>query len=506
MPEPQGNGQSGTWALIAAGLVCGSGAFVQAQSPAEFSTQVTLAVPAGTAIARVALPAATLASLRGVGGGDLRVFNGNGQALPHALIDAAAAPLQRQEAEVIRTPAWPIYDETLPDAPGAPTLRIVDGGPTRRVIEYSSPASPASAAERTKHAAIRGWLFDLHASRQDIKTGADRELRGVALEGALPPSTLIRMTVAASTDLKHWRTLAADFPVFDFTAPGSAVGGAPRNRRIDFAPGTRVAERYLRLTVSGAPATALSISALRSIGVEQGPRAAPVNMELGGPDHESDGGVQWRLPVTLHAQALRLATRTENALLPVRVSTRARAGEPWRLVAQTVVYRLRGADGSISVNPAQALAMPLDREVRVAPEPGYRFDGVPITLTLDFAPLHVLFIATAPGPFVIASGNAGLASTALPVATLLPGYKAGDEFAISELPQPDATSDGRADATSRALRAPAGDVAATGWRNRTTALWAVLIAAVAVLGGIAVALLRAPGKRAGENQELVRDY
>ena len=90
-------------------------------------------------------------------------------------------------------------------------------------------------------------------------------------------------------------------------------------------------------------------------------------------------------------------------------SARARAGEPWR-VASSVVYRLVGADGVANINPSQPLAYALEREVRVEAQPGYKLSGVPLTLTLEYPPLHALFVATGQGLFTIASGKAGLAS------------------------------------------------------------------------------------------------
>ena len=128
-------------------------------------------------------------------------------------------------------------------------------------------------------------------------------------------------------------------------------------------------------------------------------------------------------------------------------------------------------------------------------QPGYKLSGVPLTLTLEYPPLHALFVATGQGPFTIASGKAGLASAALPVATVIPGYKVADEFALPVLP---AQAESGAAGTTGQAGSPstAGSGGATAdWLNRTTILWGVLVLAVLVLGGLALSLLRSPAKR-----------
>ena len=103
----------------------------------------------------------------------------------------------------------------------------------------------------------------------------------------------------------------------------------------------------------------------------------------------------------------------------VRILTRARAGDPWQLVNSTVVYRLAGATGTDSINPSIPINAALASQLRVEALRGYNLTGVPLSLALEYPPLQVRFIAT---------GNAGLETAALPVATLPPNYATGAEF------------------------------------------------------------------------------
>ena len=201
---------------------------VHAQTVNEFSTRAAVVVPSGTAIARVALPGASIAALRSANGGDLRTFNAAGLSLPHAVIDASRQALSTQDVAGERFTALPIYT-TPTHKEGQPALRIIEG-PNRRVIEVG--AGTTGADQKRDANIVRGLLFDT----RNLKN----ELRAVELEGPLPPSLIVKVTLDVSADLKSWRTVASQSPVFDFGSEG------PGNRRVDLPVGQKLEGQYLR--------------------------------------------------------------------------------------------------------------------------------------------------------------------------------------------------------------------------------------------------------------------
>ena len=439
---------------------------VNAQTVYEFTTRAGVVVPNGTAIARVALPSSSIAALRSADGGDLRIFNAAGLSLPHAVIDTSQQVLDTKDVAGERLAALPIYTASMTSgtAPNAPALRIIEG-PNRRVIEVG--AATPEANQRREATTVRGLLFDT----RNLKN----ELRAVELEGTLPPSLIVKITLDVSADLKSWRTVASQTPVFDFGRDG------PGNRRIDLPVGQKFVGQYLRLTWSDAPS--LSVNALRMIGATKSNRAEPVAIELGAPQHAAEGYAEWSITPGLRTNAIRLNTSAVNALMPVRVLTRSRSGDPWRTVANTVVYRLALGDAAQRINPSVPISSPLESLIRVEALRGYNLTGVPITLALEYAPLNALFIATGDGPFTIATGNTSAQSTAVPVTTLMPNYQTGSEFALPVLT-----------ATVSANQRPATPSAAAeifaAATQKSFLLWGVLGLAVIVLGGLAVNLLR----------------
>jgi hypothetical protein len=439
-----------------------------AQSPSDFTTRADVVAAPGASIIRAALPAASIAGLRSSDGGDLRVFNANGLSLPHALIDASTEAVTRADAPGQRLVALPIYTSTTSTTAGAPTLRIEEG-PNRRVIEYSSTKATVATKQEP-----RGLLFDTRL--------VAAEVRAVELEGTLPVATIVKVSLDISADLKSWRTLVSDAPVFEFGADG------PSNRRIALPVAQSFKDQYIRLTTNapGGP----QIVALTTVGVGSVKTMQPTAITLGAPVITADNAAEWTLSTGMRVSGLRLQTSANNALMPVRILTRARAGDPWQPVASTVVYRLPGTSGTDGINPSLPVNAMLTSQLRVEALRGYSLTGVPLTLALEYPPLQVLFIATGDGPFSIVTGKAGLETASLPVATLMPNYASGAEFATPLLQAANITVGTKPRTMGQSAKDSLSELF-----NRSAILWGVLGLAVLVLGGLAVSLLRAPVKR-----------
>ncbi len=470
-PSPQpspacGRGCQTAVALLSAGFLASS-AF--AQTPNDFTTRAEVVSTPGASIVRAALPAASIAALRGANGGDLRVFNATGVSLPHALIDASTEAIARADAPGQRLVALPIYSSTASTTSGAPTLRIEEG-PNRRVIEYSSTKATATTKQEP-----RGLLFDARL----VAT----EVRAVELEGTLPNATIVKVSLDISADLKSWRTLVSDAPAFDFGTDASGKG--PSNRRIELPVAQSFKDQYVRLTsnVPGGP----QIVALKTVGVGSVRAVQTTSITLNAPTITADNAAEWTLSTGLRASGLRLQTTANNTLMPVRILTRARAGDPWQPVASTVVFRINETSLTDGVNPSLPINAPLASQLRVEALRGYSLTGVPLTLALEYPPLQVLFIATGDGPFLIATGKAGLETASLPVATLMPSYTSGAEFATPLLQATITTVDAKQRSAGQTAQDSLSELV-----NRSTVLWAVLGVAVLALGGLAVSLLRSP--------------
>ncbi|MEZ5629749.1 MAG: DUF3999 family protein, partial [Burkholderiaceae bacterium] len=118
-------------------------------------------------------------------------------------------------------------------------------------------------------------------------------------------------------------------------------------------------------------------------------------------------------------------------------------------------------------------------------------------LTAWLAPAQLVFVASGGPPFTLAAGRADAAGTYLPLPSLIPGYEPGAQGRL-----PEAILAGAAPAVATPTAAPVATIAPGGQRDlRQWTLWAVLVAGVLALGGMAWALMRQLGKPPGDRED-----
>jgi hypothetical protein len=145
-------------------------------------------------------------------------------------------------------------------------------------------------------------------------------------------------------------------------------------------------------------------------------------------------------------------------------------------VATLVAYRLRQESGEVSAAPTPVSGVGMRYWLlRIDPKSGGMGHGQP-RLRAGWAPQEIVFAARGAGPFVIAYGNPGATSSALPISTLVPGYIAApaDSLAAAGIARPGAS----APLGGAARLRPARDL-------RRAALWGVLVLGVLVLAWMA---------------------
>ena len=110
------------------------------------------------------------------------------------------------------------------------------------------------------------------------------------------------------------------------------------------------------------------------------------------------------------------------------------------------------------------------------------------TIRVGIRPRQLVFVARGAGPFVLVRAPANEPTTPMALAQLIPGRTPD-----AALPQSTATVETTAGTASTALDAASGVAAEPAARpSRTPWLWAVLLAGLALMGGMAWSLLRKP--------------
>lgn len=429
-----------------------------AEKPKDFAFGIPLSVDTDSAFYRAALPAAFYTGSARPDQGDLRVFNGDGAAVPYARLETP--PAAREKKPTTPLAFFPLrVDEQTGDLSGL-SLTINRGAGNTSVSLTTRDGQPVPAQR------LVGYLVDA----ADLA----EPLSAIVLNWARRSGDMnTRVRVEASDDLNQWRTIVGDAPLLDLEYSGRRL----LRDRIEFRPSPG---KYLRLSWQ-ATAAPLQLMAVRG---EFGDRVLETPRQwaeaVGSPVLDKENEFQFDLGGALPVDRIAIELPELNSVVPAQLAARATPGEPWHEVTSIVTYRLRQDGGEVSPPPL-AVAPTAYRYwlLRVDPRSGGLGRGEP-RMRAGWTPQEIVFAARGTGPFLIAYGNTAATSRALPVATLLPGYStAADAMSAIPVARPGAA-------------APLGslDQAKPPREYRRFALWSVLILGVIVLGWMAWQLSR----------------
>jgi hypothetical protein len=193
------------------------------------------------------------------------------------------------------------------------------------------------------------------------------------------------------------------------------------------------------------------------------------------------------------ADRLRLLLPQANTVVAVQWFSREREQDQWRSIARSTVYRLAGSHAE-SLSPPLTVSVDSDRYwlLRIDQRGGGLGAGT-AQLELGWIPQELVFAARGEAPFTLAFGRRNAAGAALPVEALIPGY--GSDPRTAGATDPGDRSPvplGRA-----VLRAPPRPVILPEEKGlgrlgepRVLAMWAAMLAGVALLGLMTVHLVR----------------
>lgn len=436
--------------------------------PSDFAAQFPLAdVKEGlnaVELTETVYRAATQRSLR-----DLRVFNGNGESLPFALLPPLPLPEPAMTATDLKMAPLPRPGEARNAVLQAYALRF-ERDRERAVIEVRGDGPLASAAAGE----VGGYLVDA----RPLKDRTGRLLLAFAPDAS---DFAGRIEVAGSDDLVQWRVLARGALARD-----RRLGDVIEKNRIDLA----APPPFLRITWDGAAAPQLAAARFE----EPLPAAAALpRTQLAA---HMDGDARTLLvdvPPALPVERLFVRMPQANTVQRVTVQRHVadpaprtrrlglvprRAPEHWVHAGELTAFRV--ARDGIEVEGAPLAFTAVTDRLRIsAAEP---FAGEWPRVEAEWRPARIAFAARGPGPYRIAAGRADTAAAAsLDLRAMLPTDDAsGAKLPVARIVPFDAATPGGAQAAVER----AGRIAAQAHWSRA-ALWLVLAAAVAGLAWMA---------------------
>ena len=195
-------------AIMVAAAMTLTGVSRAAEQPKDFAYGLPINAPAGDAFYRLEVPSAVYGKTTRSDLGDLRVFNGADEVVPHAYLPQP--PAERVRGTPVDLGLFALTGDAARGVDGV-NLRIDSNGARTTISVVSGASNPARAVS----ARLLGYVLDGSA--------IDTPLTSLKLR--LPESgasLATKVSLEASDDLKSWRNVARDVPIVRLDSVGGA--------------------------------------------------------------------------------------------------------------------------------------------------------------------------------------------------------------------------------------------------------------------------------------------
>ena len=433
-----------------------------AERPMNFAYGMAIEVDAGHALHEIEIPAAVYRAVTRADLGDVRVFNGQGEVVPHALRPRVV--VKEQVGDTVSLPAFPLWGEWA-NALDDLNLRVDKRG-DGVIVEVRSRDHDGTEKK------LRGYLLDASMVPRAL-TVLEFDWRNAA------GSFIGTVRIEGSDDLSHWQVVADNAALARLDFGGHQV---TRNRVALRA----TKAKYLRVSWPENQPELVNLTARadpRPIVVA----AARLWQRFAAPPSSAKSGeYSYDLGGVFLFDRLRVQLPQPNTLVQLQILSRAKSSDPWRPATSALAYRLRERDVEVT-SPEIIVTGQGERFwlLRVDQKGGGVGSG-DLAIEIGWAPHKLVFAARGPGPFQLAYGSSRVKPAALAIESLIPGYRTQAEFKVAP--------------AKLGEQITLAGVARLGQTRefKTIALWLCLILGVTVLGWMALRLSRQMAQSSAE--------
>lgn len=449
------------------------GAFAESQPTLEslsrddFAYGMSLSPGESGALHTLLLPVEVYRGLARPGFADLRVVNRAGVQVPHAV--RSLEPSSSRVTESARLPIFPLRGRVGAADPRTAIALSAVRDPAGTIIDIrlpdSSPRAPGTPS--ISEGPVVAYLVD--ASSLDAPLDALRVVFG-KLE---PSDQVLPVSIEASDDLTNFRAVGAPQTLVRLQYQGHQI----LRDRLDL-PDLRA--RYLKLSWGAAVAPPLE-AVHADIGHDVMEQIASP-LRVSGKWGPSRDVALYDLGAAMPLDGVRLVLGEDNMLVRAAVEGAAKEEGPYESLVEGAFYRVRHGAALLESEAAEVDAQVRFIRVRISPLGG-ALGAAPPELEIQREPEQLLYAERGSAPFELVFGHHAATSTAFSPGELLSMLP---DAAKSALPVSDSTVGPIHEiAGARALHAPPPPPPV-----KKYVLWAVLVAAVALLGGAAWRLAR----------------
>lgn len=453
-------------------FLTGAGAAFAAERPADFAYGIPLEADGKDALYEITLPAAVYRGVVRSDLADVRVFNGAGEVVPHAL-----RPRRMMDTETVTPVTLTLFPLKAEVGTGvdAISIRVRRGPGGKSSVDVTSTTGARAGTEKR----VVGYLVDL--------TTLEPALRAIEFEWqSMSDGFAGKIRIDASDDLGSWSTLVAAAPLVSLEVAGQRL----QQKRVEL-PQRKV--KYLRLSWAsqGAGAALPELTSARGEPVGRIVEAPREWMQVESAKGEKPGEYLFDLRGRQPVDRVRLQLPEVNTVAQIELLARDKVETPWRPIARGVAYRLR-RDGNEITSPELQVGSTTDRYwlLRVDQRGGGIGTGAP-KVEVGWVPHSLVFAARGAAPFQLAYGNREAKPAAYAIETLIPGYRDAGGAKIRAAKTGAQQTINVAGAKALEQRELGGEARlkeAVDWKRWS--LWGALVLGVLVLGGMAWRLVR----------------
>jgi hypothetical protein len=369
--------------------ICATGALAliatssQADEPKanDFAEGITLTANGPEPLLELPVPDKVYATVTQWNMADVRIFNANGEAVPHAFCNVTH-PLSSVES----MPAL-LYsiDSPHPSTTAHSNIKLRTADGTELTVQSNTD-------QNTDYAFRANASYILDVRKVGFK------ISSIDLDWAVPSgASETTVNILSSTDLSHWYPLVSNAKLI------RAVSGDHSTLELKRIPLPANYYDYLRIEPTG---NTLTINSATIQHETTNFAQSPVWYSAGAPHgtedtHELRYENSHRVPV----QMLRINPRVENSTMHVTVQSRDREDHPWVTQWQGEVFALRVNDQMryndvIMIEPTSAI------DWRLLYADNAELPASAPSLELGYMPVLLNFMAQGKGPYTLAYGNA----------------------------------------------------------------------------------------------------
>jgi hypothetical protein len=424
-----------------------------ADAPDDFAYALPIEGVGDDALYRVVIPPAVYEGVAFADLRDVRIFNGEGETVPHAFRPLRA---EREQPAPVPLPYFALR--------GIQGTQVADLDIALESNNGNISLRVKSRDESSEASDLLGYLVDLSAHEEKFSK--------LTLDWNSPPGGYIgTVNVESSSDLKNWSSLVRNAPLMSLSQ-----GGQQLERKNVSLRGGRY--KYLRLTWPEQN----KIIELTRISAQPVDKRTPLDRASKNVSANVDSRKQGDYiadvggPFPIDRLTIRLPQ--DNSVAPIRIYSRNTPDVEWRRVASTTAYRLR-QDGQFIENTTLSISPRAHRYwLFTVDQQGGGIGAGTIDIEAGWLAHEIIFAARGSKPFRLAFGNSRVQRNALAVKTLVPNW------GTDTVPSIALANTG----SSETLAGP------TATRKRIdpkkAGLWTALLAGVSVLGVMAWRIAR----------------